>query len=1307
MTTLYRLQCKDCPEWFAYSEEAARQDRLLGRTPPERCPACRQKHRREYQSLGMSHYDVLQLRTDGVGGLAHFRRPRAEPKTLETRRLAIDPFPIEAIIGAPDRAGSLLHGLLRDQRRVHLVVGPTGSGKSTWLPFRLLTCAELVARGPIVITQPRIPATEGPAKFVGKLYYGEGVEPAVGPGLAVGYRYSEIGDTMRDSANRLLFTTDGTLLGWLQSGEIRRYSVVMIDEAHERSVNIDKILALLRLKLPEWPHLQVIIASATVDSEVFLNYFGGSEQVAVYQSRGFTYPILEVFADESLVHCPDEIWTKACQPAGGVISYGFSEIVRELWTKAFQPAAESANSVWREVSEDTRTRHLLGPPCWHHSGFPDYRLRYYRQFEALILQGPMSNDEQRLLQIGDEAWQAVVAALADAGRRERRIGNEACAPITESIRGKHKQAEPGQPVRVDANTRNRLIHASVDTVLSLIERDRAEAGHRLTRWERRAAYGWPDLHRPLPVGHILIFLPTSIDIEQCVELIEGELEQRGWREDNRVLRFYKDAPVEEKRQATAECAPDERLRRIVVGSNLAETSLTLHGLTYVVDSGLICEEYFDPEQGKQLPTILHSQAGCRQRVGRVGRKEPGEAYRLYTRDELLQQAPFTTPQIARCNAETVVLDLIRAGLPPDPSALNRGLINPPIRSELDRAFAVLRHYQAVDEDGDVTHRGEELATIEGQSFLDAQLRCEADRFGVLWEMAVFLAFLQLGDTAAPLRKIGTTKRRPSRWKWLALWDPTARAIPDDAEEDAPSDTVRSPWRNPYVLGDVLLKRQHLLQDCLDDLELYLRIWQGWHAQSAPEARRRWAHRHGVSHAALVKVESLLGLGPKDEKGLLHRFWDMRRKGVMQRDVDFTRLDTVRFLYAAASPERIFERVNTNQFSQYRGPAEQPLAFLHGESVWNAADARLQRFGREIERRFCVAAIKPKGRIRELRHVVWLDPDWLQSEQPPSFTESPLALARRFAAHADQARAWSGEQPFQSAEAKAGLPAKMPAIRIPKPDRIDQWWQRYRQAIDTGSKQSAELSNIISAPQVCSQTPVFVRLSPECEIPLDEASAALAAEQFAPGRTVQVRLLIDRGLLYGSLDAAREQRAEVVPLHSQNRTARPASLPPVDLVVTAEVVAVVCGKRLHGFTARIVSPEHTGCEIGIDSRLPESTLHREAAKGRRLQAKIKSLGKQHAFGRLQRWCDGGAIRTLAEDWPVGTVLDAVVRGVHPKHDFLIQVDVPLSEHHRFRWCAKLGKEQPGNAREGRRLQIRVERWNPGSPWPHLKWLRWLD
>src|SRR5437868_886796 len=89
------IPCKDCLTPFAYATEAAEADRRRGRTPPERCAACREKHRTEYQTLGVSHNDVLQLRSDGSGGLARYSRQRPPIELRPTKRLAIEPMPIE------------------------------------------------------------------------------------------------------------------------------------------------------------------------------------------------------------------------------------------------------------------------------------------------------------------------------------------------------------------------------------------------------------------------------------------------------------------------------------------------------------------------------------------------------------------------------------------------------------------------------------------------------------------------------------------------------------------------------------------------------------------------------------------------------------------------------------------------------------------------------------------------------------------------------------------------------------------------------------------------------------------------------------------------------------------------------------------------------------------------------------------------------------------------------------------------------------------------------------------------------------
>lgn len=430
-------------------------------------------------------------------------RPRKEPSLIKTQPLEIASFPIEEIMD------DLLRDLLDGTQRIHLVVGPTGSGKSTWLPFRLLTCGKLVQRGPICVTQPRIPATEGPSAFVGKLFYGDGekVESTVGPGLVVGYRHGEVGLSKTDAANRLIFMTDGTLLNELISGEVGKYSVVIIDEAHERSVNIDMILSLLKAKLPQFPHLHIIIASATVDASGFEGFFGGPGKVARYESKGFTYPILEVFSDETVAHWP-------------------------------QSPDEKFLSLWEKVDEETVRAEWLGPvPCWGYTSLDRYRLRYYPHFETLVFQGIMSDEElKRLSREGkDPHWQKAVQTLCENSRRKRRVGAEESIPITESVRGPVGGGSDRFPIKVQQGHKDRLAYAVVNAVCELVKREEVEARQRLERWERRGSYGWEKLKKPYPCGHILAFLPTTTQIDQCYDLLVKELPSLPGESGERVL----------------------------------------------------------------------------------------------------------------------------------------------------------------------------------------------------------------------------------------------------------------------------------------------------------------------------------------------------------------------------------------------------------------------------------------------------------------------------------------------------------------------------------------------------------------------------------------------------------------------------------------------------------------------------------------------------------------------------------------------------------------------------------------------------
>lgn len=173
---------------------------------------------------------------------------------------------------------------IRDNQVV-IVAGETGSGKSTQLPK---FCLELGrgTEGLIGHTQPRRIAARAVAERVAE-------ELQVGLGDEVGYavRFTDrVGDR-----TRLKVMTDGILLNELQRDrELRKYDTIIVDEAHERSLNIDFILGYLKQLLPRRPDLKVIVTSATIDTERFAAHFGGADGeglAPIVEVSGRTYPV--------------------------------------------------------------------------------------------------------------------------------------------------------------------------------------------------------------------------------------------------------------------------------------------------------------------------------------------------------------------------------------------------------------------------------------------------------------------------------------------------------------------------------------------------------------------------------------------------------------------------------------------------------------------------------------------------------------------------------------------------------------------------------------------------------------------------------------------------------------------------------------------------------------------------------------------------------------------------------------------------------------------------------------------------------
>ena len=98
----------------------------------------------------------------------------------------------------------------------------------------------------------------------------------VGPGYPVGFQVS--GDRAHDESCQLIYVTDGTMINWLREGRLSTIGTVIVDEAHERSTNIDFIMGYLKKAIDRYPHLRVIITSATFDERFYQEYFGGGDR---------------------------------------------------------------------------------------------------------------------------------------------------------------------------------------------------------------------------------------------------------------------------------------------------------------------------------------------------------------------------------------------------------------------------------------------------------------------------------------------------------------------------------------------------------------------------------------------------------------------------------------------------------------------------------------------------------------------------------------------------------------------------------------------------------------------------------------------------------------------------------------------------------------------------------------------------------------------------------------------------------------------------------------------------------------------
>ena len=609
------------------------------------------------------------------------RRPQREharpfkpftPEQLAERAAAIP------VISFPDLPVSARRDEIARAIRDHQVVivsGETGSGKTTQLPKICMQLGRGVA-GMIGHTQPRRLAARSVAdRIADELGQTVGRER----GQVVGYQVrftDEVGPT-----TLVKLMTDGILLAEIQSDPmLRRYDTLIIDEAHERSLNIDFILGYLARLLPARPDLKVIITSATIDSDRFARHFGtwegtpGSgrliEPAPVIEVSGRTYPV--------------EI---RYRPLGPTTPSSYTS----------EASAQQADET--EIIETTDVTES-GPM-------------------QLVLEDP--DDELATLGYG----------------------------MGEDI--------------------------DVETAICLAVDELSAEGD----------------------GDILVFLPGERDIRDTEAALLDHLKGRGRRAgddkgarpgDIEILPLYARLTAAEQHRVFE----PHRLRRVVLATNVAETSLTVPGIRYVIDPGLArISRYSNKTKVQRLPIEPVSQASANQRAGRCGRVAEGVAIRLFSQADYLSRPRFTEPEILRTSLASVILQMASLGLG---AVEDFPFLDAPDRRAVRDGVALLVEIGALAQDREtqdaapassqyrLTGIGRDLARLPIDPRLGRML-LEAERLGCASEVLVIVAALSIQDVRErPAEHQGTADASHARladphsdfitylnlWRYLAV-----------------------------------------------------------------------------------------------------------------------------------------------------------------------------------------------------------------------------------------------------------------------------------------------------------------------------------------------------------------------------------------------------------------------------------------------------------------------------------------------------------------------------------------------------------
>ena len=603
---------------------------------------------------------------------------------------------------------------IRQSLREHdvlIIAGETGSGKSTQIPQILLSeswCKHVIVPagvdgqngeikqdkvgGCIAITQPR---------RIAAITLARRVAAELGTPLGTSSKSSQVGYSVRFDHNvgpstRIKFLTEGMLLQeMLRDPWLKEYSAVVVDEVHERGVNVDLILGFLRglvrrsrdVNDAEKRHgsAQGGELKGNTDDN---GRHGNCLKVIIMSATAEVEKIRDFFSSDLTQSTEEPILPKPALTANGLSASNGDSLKRQTSTSAgneYETNGSASDEEWNGLDSDNDGKQAVSSQTHNSSGHRS------------------SNEPEKKLGTQNNG------NTGTSTRHDRPLVN------TCFIKGRQhpvKTIYTPEPVPDWVNT-------ALDIIFQI------------------------HFKEPLP-GDILVFLTG----QETVESLEGLVKELALSMDQSlpqllILPLFAALPQDSQNKVFDHTPASTR--KVILATNIAETSVTVPGVRYVIDCGKAKVKQYRSKIGMESLLVKSiSKSAAIQRQGRAGREAPGQCYRLYTEQDYLSLEHSNTPEILRCDLSQAILTMKARGVQ---DVTSFPLLDPPLREGMEKALMQLFQLGAVSETGEINDMGRQMSQLPlscplARTLLAAsQMHCVAEVIDIISCLSVENIFL--------------------------------------------------------------------------------------------------------------------------------------------------------------------------------------------------------------------------------------------------------------------------------------------------------------------------------------------------------------------------------------------------------------------------------------------------------------------------------------------------------------------------------------------------------------------------------------